>query len=382
VLIVLVVRALVAVAVRLRGGRRRPDASYDPPPRVPAEPGARLRVDPFGRGIPATGRAWRILYTTTRLDRTPAVATAIVVVPEPRPAGPLPVIAWAHGTTGVARHCAPSLLDDPWEAGALLVLDEVLARGWAVVATDYIGLGTPGPHRYLVGVEAAHAVLDALRAARGMDRAGELGRAVVWGHSQGGAAALWTGTVAPGYARDVELLGVAALAPASDLTALAGNLAAVPGGSVFAAYTVAGLAATYPEIELDRWVRAGCRRLVRVMAGHGLRGGEVAVGLVAALVVPKPVWSRDPSSGALGARLAENVPPGPIAAPVLIGQGQDDPLIPSAAQAAYADRLAATGTAVELRTYAGFDHMGVVGRDSPLVPELLEWTAARFAEAG
>ena len=57
----------------------------------------------------------------------------LVVRPD-APAGPTPVVVWAHGTTGWAPGCAPSLLDAPFEAGALLVLEDVVEQGWTLVA--------------------------------------------------------------------------------------------------------------------------------------------------------------------------------------------------------------------------------------------------------
>ena len=61
----------------------------------------------------------------------------------------------------------------------------MVERGYAVAATDYPGLGTPGPHPYLVGVSEARAVLDpAPRAARTMPGVGGSDRFAVWGHSQ------------------------------------------------------------------------------------------------------------------------------------------------------------------------------------------------------
>ena len=301
------------------------------------------------------------------------------MVPVPGPDGPTPVIAWAHGTTGVARQTAPSLLDDPLAQGAMPAVAEVVARGWAIVATDYVGLGTAGPHAYLVGREAGRAVLDAVRAAAAMDGPGPLGRVIAWGHSQGGAAALWTALTAPAYARDVPLDGVVALSPASDLTALTSNAARIPVGAIFAAYTIQGFAATYPDIVLEDWVRPACRHLVRVIADRGIQGAEGIVAVVAALVAPSPIWSRDPTSGAMGARLIENVPSGRIGVPVLIGQGTGDPLIPADVQAVFVEALRASGTDVDYRTYEGLDHGGVVADGSPTVPEVLAWTAARFA---
>jgi pimeloyl-ACP methyl ester carboxylesterase len=85
-----------------------------------------------------------------------------------------------------------------------------------IVATDYVGLGTAGPHPYLIGQGEARSVLDSVRAARQMPQLSLQPATVVWGHSQGGHAALWAGALAPSYAPDVHVLAVAALAPASD----------------------------------------------------------------------------------------------------------------------------------------------------------------------
>lgn len=180
--------------------------------------------------------AWLILYTTTRDEGRPAVASAIVVAPGGGKPGAREVIAWAHGTTGVHETCAPSVLEGTFSTGAFFSVEEVVEEGWVLVATDYVGLGTAGPHPYLIGQGEARSVLDAVRAARQMPELDLAERTVVWGHSQGGHAALWTGAIGPSYAPEVDLIGVAALAPASNLVALVDNLGNVTGGSIFAAY--------------------------------------------------------------------------------------------------------------------------------------------------
>lgn len=69
-----------------------------------------------------------------------------------------------------------------------------------IVATDYVGLGTAGPHPYLIGQGEARSLLDSVRAARQMPGLSLEPETVIWGHSQGGHAALWAGTLAPTYA--------------------------------------------------------------------------------------------------------------------------------------------------------------------------------------
>lgn len=370
--------AVAAVSVRLNRGAPVVDAFYRAPAQVPRAPGALLRSEPMNRALPPGARAWRILYTTTRADGVPAIASGLVVAPERPPPDPRPVIAWAHGTTGVDEACAPSLLGDPFAAGATPALEQVVANGWVLVATDYTGLGTEGPHAYLVGQQAGRAVLDAVRAARQMPEVSLASETVVWGHSQGGGAALWTGVLAPAYAPDADVVGVAALAPASDLPGLVGNLDVVPGGSIFASYVIQGYSETYPEVRFDDYVRPAAQILAREMASRCLAEPAVFASVLESLLIDTSIWARDPASGPFGERLRENVPSGPIPAPLLIGQGLGDELVLPAAQAAYVAARCAAGAQVDYRTYAGFDHVGVVGPESPLVPELLAWTQERF----
>lgn len=355
-----------------------PDAFYDAPREVPAEPGELLRAEPFAASIPAGSRAWRILYTTTREEGVPALASGIVVIPEDGGAQ-RPVIAWAHGTTGYARGCAPSLLEDPFTAGAMPNLTAALGRGWAVVATDYAGLGTAGSQPYLIGEGEGRSVLDAVRAARQLEEASLGAETVLWGHSQGGHAALWAAGLAPGYAPEVEFAGVAAMSPASDLPRLLSELGASPVGTLFGSFVASAYAAQYPEISLREYVRPGGRIPLEEMANRCLTDPATLVSLATALTADQPIWRGDPARGPFLARAAENVPVLPIPSPLLIAQGGADDLVRPAAQAGYVAERCAAGQALEYREYAGYDHMGVVTGESPLLGELMDWTADRFA---
>ncbi|WP_415297595.1 lipase family protein [Cellulosimicrobium sp. SJTW-1] len=373
---------LTGVSVAVQRAAPHADAFYDAPDAPPDEPGSLLRAEPFTRQIPDGATAWRILYTTTLDEGEPTVASGLVVVPDgvgTDGGAPPPVVAWAHGTTGFARGCAPSVLDEPFESGAFFLLDDVLARGWALVATDYAGLGTAGPHPYLVGQGEARSVLDAVRAARALDDATLGEQTVVWGHSQGGHAALWTGAVAPAYAPDVPLAGVAALAPASDLTDMVSHLENVAGGSVFASYVVAAYDAAYPDADAIEAVRPGARLVVHEMASRCLSEPGALVSVAEALSMDQPLWTTDPTDGALGERLAENVPTGAVEAPLLVAQGASDPLVLPSTQDAYVGERCAAGQPVDYRTYEGRDHVGLVQADSPLAPDLVRWTEARLA---
>jgi hypothetical protein len=117
----------------------------------------------------------------------------------------------------------------------------------------------------------------------------------------------------------------------------------------------------------------------RRTADRCLSGPEALVSVAAALPT-ESFFSKSPGSGPFGRRLAENVPRGRIAAPLLIAQGLGDGLILPAVQQRYVDGLCAAGQRLEYRTYRGLDHVGLVlDPRSPLLRDLVTWTQARFA---
>jgi alpha-beta hydrolase superfamily lysophospholipase len=371
--------AVGAYATLGRGGSNGPDAFYTPPRDVPSAPGSLLRTEPFTRAVPKGARAWRILYTTTRNDRTPAVASALVVAPAAPASRPRPVIAWAHGTTGFASKCAPSLLPDPFTAGALPALDQIVAHGWVLVATDYVGLGTAGPQPYLIGRPEARSVLDSLRAVHHMPELRLANQSIVWGQSQGGGAALWAGILAPTYASDAHVSGIAAIAPTSELAAIAGALRDTPAGTLVAADLLSAYSAVYPDVHLDDYAAPSARAAVHDAAARCVQSLD-ALAAPAKAGAPGPVFSQSPTAGALGERLLANTPNGRIEAPLLIAQGLADALVLPSAQETYVRRLCGQGQQVDYRTYRGYDHVSVVlASASPLIPDLIAWTQDRIA---
>jgi Secretory lipase len=298
--VVVLALGLAAASAAIHRSTASPDTFYKPPRTVPARPGVLLRSEPYTRGIPEEWRAWRILYTTTLDENTPTVASGVVIASDHLPAGPRPVIAWAHGTTGVASQCAPSLLPSRWNADIIPGVNQALRRGWVIVATDYVGLGTPGPHPYLIGQGEARSVLDSVRAARQMPQLSLQRTTVVWGHSQGGHAALWAGTIAPTYAADVSVVGVAALAPASDLQALVEEVRNTLEGRILSAYILTAYSEIYPDVSFDHYVRPAARVLVRETARRCLDIPEAIPSAVTAVLSRQPIYGRIPTRGRPG----------------------------------------------------------------------------------
>jgi len=347
---------------------------------LPAKPGVLLREQPTTSGMPEGSRAVRILYTTTGLDGKITPASGLVVVSATAPPEPRPVVLWEHGTTGVAQKCAPSILKDPFTAGAMFVQQQVLSRGWVLVAPDYLGLGASPPHPYLVGVPAARSALDAVRAARQLHSVKLSDQTVVWGHSQGGGAALWTGIEAPSYAPDVPLSGVAALAPAASLPSLAKELETSKVGRLLSSFMVAGYSNAYADVAFDHYIRASARTVVRAVVRRCLTEPATLLSLPAVLTGER-IFSRHLDDGPLGSRLEENVPDRITHTPTLIAQGLADSLILPSVQGAFVRELCNAGQRLEYRTYRGLGHVPLVEPHSALLPYLLSWTEARFQHA-
>ncbi|WP_374668286.1 alpha/beta fold hydrolase [Acinetobacter sp.] len=178
-------------------------------------------------------------------------ATTLVFIPKgAAPADGWPVVVWAHGTTGAADKCAPSnnVLDGPEKD----LVKALLAKGYAVVAPDYEGLGnTSVPHPYLNLTSAATSILSAVKAAN--EQYGNLSKKwSVIGWSQGGHAALAASQFQKallGY----NFKGAVAIAPASYLadtldedlsTAQTKAAAALTAGDSAAFTQAVGIAAT------------------------------------------------------------------------------------------------------------------------------------------
>ncbi|MGN7249256.1 lipase family protein [Janibacter anophelis] len=168
------------------------------------------------------GTTHLVMYRSTDAKGEPVAVSGVVSIPtgEP-PEGGWPVISWGHGTTGMADDCAPSrsLVDQQtgvYTASMDRATAELVDEGYAVVRTDYEGLGTPGPHPYLMGQSAGAAMTDIVLAAHELSP--DLSRRwVAMGHSQGAQAALFTSRFTQAYSPGIDLTGIVALAPPSQL---------------------------------------------------------------------------------------------------------------------------------------------------------------------
>jgi pimeloyl-ACP methyl ester carboxylesterase len=363
---------LVPLVATIIGSCAAPLPVDERPPQAEARhlPGDILESGPFP-GAPDGATATRILYTSTAPDGAAVTVSGLVIVPKtPAPPAGRRVLAWLHPTTGVDRACAPTLGPAPFTQIQGLPL--FLAAGYAVVATDYPGLGAPGIHPYLVGTSEAHAVLDSVRAALQLPGVQAGPRFAVWGHSQGGHAALFTGHLARQYAPELQLVGVAAAAPVTDIAALVEKPGQDPLWGAVLSYTVwswSRVLQASPGI-----VSAASRPIVERAARDCLETSSELQQLQAdtAPLAGEPV-SPDARWRNL---LAENAPTPRIEAPVFLAQGSDDPVIPAPLTRTFARRLCKESASLHYLAMPGVDHYTAAMRSAA---SAAAWIAERFA---
>ena len=303
----------------------------------------------------------------------------MVVAPrEALPPRPRKVLAWAHGTSVVASNCAPSLASNFF--GVTPGLGEAIRRGYTVVAPDYPGLGSAMPHPYLGGVSSANSVLDAVRAARGIPGAAAGSSFAVWGESQGGHAALWTGQRARTYAPDLVLTGVAAAAPPTDLVQ---NLSAGSDPSV-RAFLTAFTAYSWSQHYGARLATLGKRSTQGVITRLAqnnciVLGAKPKLGtMLGVLVLRRDLknvdlgriqpWSRISRDNSPSAR-----DPG---VPLLIAQNPNDVIVGPAVTQTYARKLCRNGAQLRYVSITGKGHETSA---ADTVGVTLDWIDARFA---
>lgn len=369
---------LLAVALTMTIGEAQA-GFYDASPRdLVGPPGSVIRYQVMDPSPPGA-IAFRVLYRSTGL-RGESIAVSAVVIrpPGPTPAGGRPVVAWAHPTTGIARQCAPSLFQSGYSEIPALQL--MLSRGYVVVATDYPGLGTASRHPYIVGASEGRAVLDSVRAAGAVPNVGAGKRFIVWGHSQGGHAALFTGELAGRYAPDLQLMGIAAAAPATDLGKLFESDLSTIAGKILTAMALTAWSDVY-GVPRNSMIQQKQAPAVNKIAAFCIQS---VFGKLAELEAQKPLGQNFLTDNPALVKpwqdfIRENSPGSTRAgAPVLIAQGTNDTVVDPPVTEAYVAALCKRGTRVVFIRYPKVAHIPVAKRSAN---QTVAWMAGRFANA-
>lgn len=251
---------------------------YTPPnPLPPGQPGdlirtepSRLVLEPSGQLGSFVGTGKRIMYRSTDAEGQPVAVTGTYIEPDmPWPGrGPRPLLAYAVLGFGMGEQCAPSRMFNQGIHASLRTgfdvmfnLEEgwvatLLARGFAIVITDGVGMGVHDAKspQFLNRNAGGAALIDAARAAMKLPGTSldPHGPVAFWGWLAGAHAALSAAELAPTYGPELRVVGTYAAAAPTDiaavLPAMDGNfLAGVLG------YVLRGIMASYPATEQPIW---------------------------------------------------------------------------------------------------------------------------------
>ncbi|BAK82929.1 lipase family protein [Komagataeibacter medellinensis] len=361
-------------------------AFYTPDGALPT-PGTMIRTEAFSTPhLPdGTARAIRTLYSATDgvEDNGTAIAVSgqILLPPGKPPRHGWPIVAWEHGTTGIADICAPS-----WRGYSprdRVYLAHWLAAGFAIVATDYQGLGTPGPHPYLLYRPEGYSVLDGLSAALKQFPTLLRNQIVLVGQSQGSGAALGAAWLAPTHAPALHILGVVATGVVADfhITAPARHTA-IPAvytdpaqmDAAFAILRVEGTDQSLnPTRNADTVLTPAGRdyaRQARTSCLHDLFTYADRTHVSASTLFNAGLADYEKRHDA-----AFQIPDGHIGVPVFVGTGLADGEAGTAGQYNAVAAMCDAGTRVEWHEYPGLTHNGAVNasvQDSlPFVKRLI-----------
>jgi pimeloyl-ACP methyl ester carboxylesterase len=353
------------------------DPFYEPPDPLPAEPGTVIRTEPLDVDVPG-GQAYRMLYVSERPDGTPAASGGMVFIPDtPAPPEGRPVVAWAHGTVGMGDACAPSRAANPlgdtdnW-------LDQMMSLGWVVTATDYVGLGTPGPELYLVKEAEVRDVVNSVRAARNLTDAQAGADYVVWGHSQGGHSSLWSGHLAPELAPELNLLGVAAAAPAGELADIMGAQWDTTVGWGIGPEVLISWPLADERLSAEEVATATGLRTYRQLADDCTYDKQLLLEVLALRAAGQKFFEVDPMTLPEWERfVAEQTPPPmPADMPVFLAQGMADEIVLAWPNAKLQDQWCAAGSTITALWMGGIGHLAAATTSGP---SAVSWIADRFA---
>lgn len=361
-------------------GKKGPSgkAFYYPPSKlIKGTPGTviwqrEIKYTANGRvALPSASKTLLVLYRSRDPKGRPIAVSGTVDLPRtPAPEGGWKMVSWGHGTTGVADACAPSRIRaggpaDGYIRYASATTDGWLQAGYAVLRTDYEGLGTNGAHRYLIGRSEGRSIVDMALAARNVTSAGTLDDDyVIGGHSQGGHAALFAAAQAAKVAPGLNLKGVFAYAPASHIyeqRVAIDNLDITFSGLTGLAVMILDSAAREAGIKTKSLVTPQVAKLLPLI--H--KGCSSDTSEKFAKIAPSAILRPGVKSGKVDAVLKEMNPAVAIPVPVLVLQGKSDTTVFPNFTTALATELRAKGNSLTFREFDGLSHTTIATDTAP-----------------
>lgn len=331
---------------------------------APAKAGTLIRTEAQSEeaSLAEAAQSMRILYSSIDgLDgKTPVAVSGSLFVPKGEaPAGGFPLIAWAHGTVGVADVCAPS--NNKRSERDTKYLNHWLQQGYAVVASDYQGLGTPGGHPYLATRPASYSVLDGIRAVQS-DPNLKLSKSVVLvGQSQGGGAAFATAGEAVTYAPELDIRGTVATGTpyfTNDTAPAVRDPNAVSPVFAYSLYIMYLAEQADPSFKIANYISDKAKPVIE--STRTACFGQTAKLIMDEKISPANAFTKDPTPDTLKFYPLMSYSTLKVKGPVFLGTGGKDKDVPAPGQERLFKDACAAGAVIEHKVYPDLDHSGTV----------------------
>ena len=337
---------------------------------LPSKPGVLLRNEALSekQSVPGADKNIRLLYTSTDgIDGQtiiPVSGTLLMPAGTP-PEGGWPLVLWSHGTVGIADRCAPS-----WNGYREFHQDYIrnwLDQGYAVVTSDYQGLGTPGTHPYLATRTSSYSNLDVIRAVQNANFP-VAKKIVLIGQSQGAAAAFATGGYLQDYAPELDIRGIVATGiPFFSAEGLAAVNAARPRDKVDRMLGYNFLALTLieqmdPDFKVSDYVTDEAMDIVQSLDTQCHQ--DVTPMIVERGLTYNKSFKQSPNDALQIAFAQMGYPNFKLSMPVYVGSGMQDRDTPLRMQAALVKKTCEAGAVVESHVYDGYDHLTVLNHST------------------
>lgn len=373
------------------------DPFYTPPSTLPrgrkGRPGTIIRSRPVciaDLEVPVPYAAWQIMYMSTgsetkhgkpsELKAVPSVDTALIIEPLVEDAtGSRPLVSYQEAEDSDSTLKAPSYTLREGTSWDNAVWQPMLAQGWEIVVPDFEGPKSA----YGAGPLAGHGVLDGIRAAENFSATdglqGSATHVGLSGYSGGAQATAWASELAPRYAPELQIVGVAEGGVPGEIkedfdTINNGILA--PG----LAFAVAlGVNAEYPNYLPESLLNSAGLALAAKMRATGETGYPNTY--------PKESVSDYTNCGCNPVeepqqfpRVAQLIPVENLgshipAAPLYIYHDYNDELLPIGGVERLVQKYCEGGATVDFRVYAGDEHVSnaIIG-----APEAMAYLTSRF----
>lgn len=343
-----------------------------------SKPGDVLKLAPVNpkiMNVPVGIATYKLQYTSVDLDNSTVPATAFLAFPYASQANQFKLVAFAHGTSGVFRGCAPSTSSNLYDYDTWIPL---VFAGYAVVGTDYVGLGNNyTSHKYIAAKANANDVYWSTVAAKKVFPQSLSQEWVSIGHSQGGGASWKLSEQEQVQAEETGYLGGIAVAPNTHIydavieglkldEGSSSNTLRESGSSSYVPSLYFALRAVYPDYTAP-FLSDLAKRRIKL----GERAQLCAAALPAVLhdLNSSQIISSDTLSGVskikefqdLNAPAQGDKTSQPLL--VIVG-GNDTTVYPNITKEAYKHSCKA-GNSLHLSIYPGLEHSAVFGASAP-----------------